>query len=323
MSYFSRRNLNEFVAQMGIPRGPHSKVFIVDTENGDDDHYGRSFDLPLKTLAEAESRCVANRHDTVLFLARATADGPAEELAWDKDYTHLIGIGSYLPGLGNRSRFVAAGATGLASTIAFSGHGCIVKNMQFGNEYNVGAIGVATITGRRCIFENVFFMVPFSTTAASYSVKLSGGENTFKRCTFGTTTSVRTAASYGLWVHLGVGAWVQRNKFIDCEFLSWSSVTTHALVYIDVDINNECFIMFFENCLFSNYNGSGEAGGLLAAAIDDNCAVFHQLIFRGQGNCVAGCSAVAAPLTYTHKAEQGATGATAPSGMLMAIINEG
>ena len=116
MSYFSRRNLNEFVAQMGIPRGPHSKVFIVDTENGDDDHYGRSFDLPLKTLAEAESRCVGDRHDTVLFLSRATADGPAEELVWDKDYTHLIGIGSYLPGLGNRSRFVAAGATAVSYT---------------------------------------------------------------------------------------------------------------------------------------------------------------------------------------------------------------
>ena len=321
MSYFSRRNLNEFVAQMGIPRGPHSKVYLVDTENGDDDHYGKSWDLPLKTLAEAESRCVANRHDTVLFLSRATADNPAVELAWDKDYTHLIGVGSYLPGLGNRSRFVAAAAATLASTVTFSGNGCIIKNMQFGNEYNVGAIGVATVSGKRNYFENVFFMVPFSTTAASYSLKVSCGENTFKRCTIGTTTSVRTAATYGLWICEGTGDQM-RNKFIDCEFLSWSSVTTHALVMIDVDIENECFIVFFENCLFSNYPGSGEAGGLLAVAIDDNMVAFHQIIMRGHENTVAGCTAVADPLTFVMHAEVGSTGATAPSGMLMATVNE-
>ena len=313
--YFDRRNLNEFVAQMGIPRGPKSKAYLVDTENGDDDHYGRSWDKPLKTLAEAEDRCVANRHDTVLFLARATADGPAEELEWDKDYTHLIGVGSYLPGLGNRSRFVAAGATALASTICFSGDGCIIKNMQFGNEYTVGAIGVATITGLRCYFENVFFMVPFSTTAASYSAKLSGGENTFKRCTFGTTTSARTGASYGLWVHLGAGA-IQRNKFIACEFISWCGAAgTHALVYVDVDINVECFSLQFEDTLFWNLNGGAD----LAVAIDDNCAVAHQILMRGQGNCVVGCTAVADPLTYVLKAE---TGTSTQSGLLMATVNE-
>ena len=95
MSFFTR-NLNDFVAQMGIPRGRYSKVYLVDTELGDDSYYGKNWFRPLKTLAEAESRCVEGRHDTVLFLARATADGPAEELVWDKDYTHLIGVGSYL-----------------------------------------------------------------------------------------------------------------------------------------------------------------------------------------------------------------------------------
>jgi hypothetical protein len=55
--------------------------------------------------------------------------------------------------------------------------------MQFGNEKESGACGVAIVTGQRCLFENVFFMVPVSVTAASYSLKVSGGENAFIRCT--------------------------------------------------------------------------------------------------------------------------------------------
>jgi len=313
------KNLKEFVALCGVPRAKDSKVFIVDTEQGSDSNLGTSFDKPLLTLLEAEDRCTADHHDTVLFVARSTADNPTEQIVWDKSYTHLIGVGSDLPGLGNRCRVIHAAATALATpVVAFSGNGCIVKNMQFGNEYTVGAMGVVSHTGLRCLFENVFFMVPFGVTAASYSLKLSGGENVFKRCTIGQQTSVRTGASRNLWIHKGAGD-NQRNKFIDCEFLSWSSATTHVHVYTDVDIDNEGFMVEFENTLFANLNGSGEAGGVLAVAIDDNCAVHHQILMRGQNNSFAGCTAVADPLTYVLKAE---TGTGTQSGLLMATVAE-
>jgi hypothetical protein len=312
------KNLKEFVALCGVPRAYNSKVFIVDTEHGDDDNLGTSFDRPLLTLLEAEERCTGDRHDTVLFVARDTADDPTEQVVWDKDYTHLIGVGCELPGLGQRCRVVHAAATALDTpVVAFSGNGCMVKNMQFGNEYTVGAMGVVSHAGKRCLFENVFFMVPFGVTAASYSLKLSGGENVFKRCTIGQQTCVRSGASRGLWVHKGTGD-QQRNKFIDCEFLSWSSNTTHVLVYTDIDIDNEGFMMEFENCLLANLYGSGEAGGKLAVAIDDNCAVFHQILMRGQNNSIAGCTAVADPLTYVLKAEASGTA----SGLLMALVAE-
>lgn len=310
--------LDDFVASLGIPRPHGSRVYIVDPENGDDDHYGRDWEHPMKTLAAAEDKCVTEMHDTVLFMARADADNPTAAITWDKDYTHLIGIGSELPGLGNRCRVVGAAATLLANTITFSGNGCMVKNMQFGNEYATGAIGVVTVTGQRNHFENVFFMVPFSVTAASYSLKMSGGENFFKNCTIGQTTSLRTGASYGLWMYEGAGD-NQRNRFHDCEFLSWSSNTTHVLVYTDVDIENEGFSLIFKDCLFSNLNGSGEAGGVLAVAIDDNCAVHHQILLQGQGNSFAGVTAVADPLTYVLKAE---TGTGTQSGLLMATVAE-
>ena len=310
------RNLSEYVASLGVPHGPDSRVYIVDPENGDDDHFGESWDKPLKTLIAAEAKCVANQHDAVLFIARATADNPTAAIAWDKDYTHLIGVGSPLPGLGNRSRVVMAAATALTPCITFSGNGCIVKNMQFGNEKAAGAAaGVAAITGQRCYFENVFFMVPFATDAASYSVKLGGGENTFKRCTFGQTTALRLGASYNLWVHKGAGD-IQRNKFIGCEFLSWSNATTHVHVYTDADIDVEGFSLFFEDCLFDNLVSGA---GTLTVAIDDNCAeADHQILLRGQGNCFAGVAAVADPLTYVLKAEASGTA----SGLLMATVNE-
>jgi len=311
------KNLNEYVAGMGIPRGPKSKVYLVDPVNGSASNTGTTWQSPLLTLEAAEDLCVANQHDVVLFLAGAAADAPTATIAWDKSYTHLIGIGSELPGLGQRCRVVASATVAATQTITFSGNGCIVKNMQFGNSKASGACGVAVITGQRCTFENVFFMVPTSVTATSWSAKISGGENAFIRCTFGQQTSVRTAATLNVWFYKGAGD-NQRNKFIDCEFLSWSSVTTHVLAYTDVDIDNEVFTIQFENCLFANYQGSGEAGGVLAVAIDDNCAVFHAIYMRGN-NQFAGCTAVADPLTYVLVSE---TSAATARGGLMATVNE-
>lgn len=312
------KNLNEYVAAMGIPRGPKSKAFIYDPVNGSDSNTGTTWQSPLKSLEAAEDLCTANQHDVVLALAGATADNPSAAIAWDKSYTHLIGVGSYLPGLGQRCRVVMQAATAVTPVITFSGNGCIVKNMQFNQEKAAGAAsGVAIVTGQRCQFENVFFMPPTATDAASYSLKMSGGENYFKNCTIGQQTKLRTGASRNLWLHKGDGD-NQRNYFDHCRFLSWSSVTTHVLVYTDVDIDNEGFSVFFDACAFLNYYGSGEAGGKLAVAIDDNCAVFHQIYMMGQENCICGCSAVADPLTYVMKAEVSGTA----SGLLMALVNE-
>jgi len=310
------RNLNDFVAQMGIPRGPLSKAYLVDTENGSDSNPGTNWSAPLLTLEAAEDLCVADRHDTVLFLARATAENPAASIAWDKDYTHLIGVGSELPGQGQRCRVVMAAATAVTPTITFSGDGCIVKNMQFNQEKASGAAsGVAIVTGERNYFENVFFMCPTSLTAASYSLKVGGGENCFKDCTIGQHTLARTGATYGLWLYVGNDD-CHRNKFIHCEFLSWSSAITHALVYVDVDIDVEVYTAQFDNCLFDNIVSGA---GTLSVAIDDNCAeADHQILLRGW-NQFAGVSAVAAPLTYVLHAE---TGTGTQSGLLMATVAE-
>jgi hypothetical protein len=71
----------------------------------------------------------------------------------------------------------------------------------------------------------------------------------------------------------------------------------------------------FEDCLFDNLVAGA---GTLAVAIDDNCATTdHQILRRGR-NQIAGCTAVADPLTYVLNAEISGTA----SGLLMAAVNE-
>lgn len=311
------RNLNEYVASLGIPRGPLSKAYLVDPVNGDDDNPGTNWLAPLKTLEAAEALCVGDRHDAVLFLAGDTADNPAASITWDKDYTHLIGVGCELPGLGQRCRVVLQAAVAATPVITFASNGCIIKNIQFYQEKATGAAsGVAVVTGSRNHFENVFFMTPVSATAASYSLKVSGAENMFKRCTIGQYTNFRSEATYGLWLH-GATA-VSRNRFVQCEFLSWSGAASsvHVHVLVDADIVTVPWMTQFEDCLFANNYGGGT---IQIQAIDDNStAVGHQILLRGQ-NQFAGCTAVADTTTYLFHAEIG-TGTQ--SGLLMAAVNE-
>lgn len=305
------KNLNEYVASLGVPRGPLSKAYIVDPVNGNDNNVGTNWLHPLKTLEAAEDLCVGDRHDAVLFLSGDTADNPSAAITWDKDYTHLIGLSSGLYGLGQRCRVVMLAATAVTPVITFSGNGCIVKNMQFYNEKAAGsAAGCVIVTGLRNEFHNVFFMSPVATDAASYSLKLSGSENLFYRCTIGQLTNPRTGASYGLWVN-GAGT-VSRNKFVKCEFLSWGYDATHAHVRFDANMAAVPHTTWFEDCLFHH------VGTTLNMAIDDNStAADHQIVFRGH-NDVLNATAVGDVLTYMFAPNPDAS----ISGLLMVTVAE-
>jgi hypothetical protein len=286
--------------------------FFCDPTNGLNEHDGLTPQTAKKTLLAAYNLTRDGYNDGVIFMGGATAWNPTAMLTWSNSYTHLVGTNN-LPGLGNRCRIVSQASAALTVPVTFSGNGCHIKNLQIYNEKAAGAAaGCAIVTGDRCLFENVFTLTPVATDAASYSLKLSGTECAFVRCTIGQSTNVRTGASRNLWIHSDDAS---GNKFIGCEFLSWSGATTHVLVYLDVDITNEAFNVSFEDCMFANIvSGSGT----LAVGIDDNCATGdHQIRLRGH-NCFAGCTAVADPLTYVLHAEMTGT----KSGLLMAAVNE-
>jgi hypothetical protein len=232
----SRQLIERYLVQAGIPRGPKSQWFVVDPVNGSDSYDGVSFKAPLKGIEQAESRCVANQHDVVFLLGGPTANALAASLVWDKAYTHLIGLSADLPGVGQRARVTGSAALDLTYLIDFQGAGCIVKNVQLFNGADADAdCGAAIISGGRSYFENVFFAgMGHATPAAragSYSLKLTGDECTFKRCSIGLATIVRAAANAELWM---TGE-CNREKFIDCEFISWSNTAGKFLVSLDAN----------------------------------------------------------------------------------------
>ncbi len=286
------------------------KWYFCDPTHGTANADGETPATANSSLLTCYNKTRDGYNDGVVFMGGATAWNPAAMLTWSNSYTHLIGTNS-MPGLGNRCRIVSQAATALTVPVTFSGSGCVIKNIQIYNEKAAGAAaGCAIITGSRNVFEDVFFMSPVATDAASYSCKLGSAENTFVRCTFGQMTNPRTAASYGLWMH-GVGN-VSRNKFIKCEFLSWGYNADHTHVIFDADMAAVPIVTWFEDCLFDHIGTS------LTEAINDNCtAAGHQILLLGQCD-VMNATAVGGTLTYMFVHDQ----ATTPSGLLMTVVAE-
>lgn len=252
-------------------------------------------------------------NDGVFFIAGATAYNPAAAFDWAHSYTHLIGLSSDLPGRGQRCRVVALAATDLDQAMTISGAGCTFSNIQFNNEHATGAAtGSAVVTGLRNMFTNCFFMLPSSRTAASWALKVDSSENCFVRCSIGQITNLRSAADYGLWLDTPGSS----NKFISCEFVSWSDTTTHVHVYIDAACTGEGWQVQFEDCMFENYGA-----GTLAYAISDNATdAYHQVIFRGNNNMIIKATAVSTQLAYTYVSD--ALGAHAKSGLMAVNVIE-
>jgi hypothetical protein len=275
------KNLNEYVASLGIPRGPKSDAFLVDPVNGSDSNPGTNWDSPLKTVAAAYALCTGDQHDAVLFLSGDTADNPAAAIAWDKDFTHLIGLSGDLPGMGQRCRMVGTAALDLAQLVTFSSHGCIVRNIQFFQGSDAAATkGAVVVSGDRNEFTNCFFAgMGHATNAAenaSYSLTVSGSENYFNKCTVGLDTIVRSGTNSELIVS-GI-----RNKFDDCLVLSNSVTAGKFLVKIDNAVGDLRYTVF-KDCLFHNYT-TNWANGIDNAFDMPASGGTHYVIL--QGNCM-------------------------------------
>ena len=289
-------------ALVNIPRGPNSQIFCVDPQVGSDSNAGTSFEKPLLTLKAAYDKCTTNQNDIILLVGGPTANALAEALVWTKAYTHLIGVSADLPGVGQRARVTGSAALDLAYLIDFQGAGCIVKNVQFFNGGDLDAdAGAVIVSGGRNYFENCFFAgMGHATPAAragSYSLKLTGAECTFKRCTIGLASMLRAAANTELWM----AGECNREKFIDCEFVCWSNTAGKFLVKLDATAVP--YTTQFENCLFNNFcSNNGATGTALGNAISDAATTYHQIILRGS-NPLVGVTGYADVVTYVFSAE--------------------
>jgi len=291
------RNFNEYIASLGIPRHEDSQVYLVDVDNGVAGRNGKTLETTLDSVEEAYGLCTTDQHDVVLMISSDSGNNLAAAIDWSKDFTHLVGLSSNLNGVGQRCRIVGVAAADVVYTVDFSGKGCIVRNIKFCNESDadVDSGGVIVSGGRNeftnCAFEGMVHATP-AARANGYSLKLTGEENEFNRCSIGVDTIVRAADNAELWVSTGA----VRNAFIKCRFLSASETTTKFLVWVE---NTDRWLEF-EDCVF--YNFSTNWANNLADAFRISCATTHHVILRGK-NILVGVDGWADVLTHLYSAE--------------------
>jgi hypothetical protein len=289
------KNINEYLSLIGIPRGPSSQVYLVDPVNGSDSYDGIRWTKPLASVAAGYAKCVADQHDTVVMLSGDTADTPSSSITWSKDFTHLVGLSSDLPGVGQRCRIVGSADADLTPIVTFSGKGCIVRNIQFFNGKDADSdSGAVIVSGDRNAFTNVFFAgMGHATPAAragSYSLTLSGEENVFTRCTIGLDTIKRAAANAELVVSGGA-----RNTFEQCLFQSYCETVGKFLVKIT---SLDRWIRF-RDCTF--YNFWENWVDQLTNAISDGVGSTHYILLEGS-NLLVGVDGWADTVDYIFSA---------------------
>ncbi len=221
------------------------------------------------TLADGYNELTANRND-VLLVTPGTYTQTAE-LAWAKDYTHLIGLGGpntrgdhSLPGVTFYTSTVQ-----VAETIDITGDRCQFHNFFVGNggdhALNVGAVNV---DGWGNYFKGVNFMGIIAdnqvtaVAAGSLLIDRLGHFPIFEDCTIGQNNwNVRTQANQGHLRFVGTTAPAPQNGlFRRCTFLSRSDTATVAMVAIPANTSIDR-LWTFENCVFSNV-GTDNANNL-------------------------------------------------------------
>lgn len=289
----------------GIPFGPKAQYYFVDPANGSAGNAGLDLKNPLATVQGAEDKTTGDQHDTILLIAGDTASAVAASITWDKDYTHLIGIGSELPGMGQRCRITGSATVDATELLNISGNGCLFRNFQLFNGADADAeAAAAVVSGSRNVFKNVFFAGMGHATSAAHvggcSLQVTGDENYFEDCTIGLDTIVRGAANYQLKIS------GKRNHFKNCKILS-NCVTAGAFM---VQIDNSAADLrwnLFEDCLFYNYRENW--GTAITDCFDMPAGGnTHDVILKG--NCMLyGCTGWADTVTHLiHMLAAPATG---------------
>ncbi len=261
------REILEYVALSGIPRGPQSKFYVVDPVHGSDTNSGDRWTKPLATIGAAEALCVTGHHDTVIVVASGTAITETGQCVWDKNLTHIIGLGADTR-YGKRTR-VISGADDLSPFIIVSGYGCVWKNLRIVHEQaaDTGSLVCVRVSGERNVFENVEFAGPATTSSAidgACALQISGGsENLFKGCAIGLDTVLSATGVMALVFAATGGA--ARNRFEDCSIIGYAGSTSAGLVEL---LGNSGIdrTTLFDRCEFVNLGTSTMASAFVIAA---------------------------------------------------------
>lgn len=237
----------------GLGGGPtQGNVYYLDAANGSDNNDGKIPARAFKTLSAAEDAMTANQNDILYYLAGGSSISLTVTLAWDKNFTHLIGVCAPVK-TAQRARIFNSGNFNTLMNV--SATGCVFKNLYFfQGSSTTAAVNNIIVSGERCYFENVHFAgmghaTPAAETGGN-SLNLTGSENLFKDCTIGLDTIVRTTNT-----ELLIEGSATRNIFEDCRFLSFSETAAHTHVKFNDSAAGDRFTIF-QNCWFMNFSAN-------------------------------------------------------------------
>lgn len=292
-------DLADGLGALGLLMAAGGKWYYCDPTSGTGS--GDSPENATPSLLDAYNLCRDGYNDGVIFIGGATAYSPTAAFTWSKSYCHLIGVTNGLPGMGQRARITNTAANDLSVLFTLSGSGCLIQNIQFFDGKDSAADGACVlVSGSRNHLVNCFIAGmgdatasgPFS-RAGSYSLKVTGSENTVSGGTIGLDTVARTAANSELIVS---GA---RNRFVGCEIRSNSTTSGKFLVKVDSS-GGDLRDVQFEDVLFFNYSSNWATG--ITDAINMSITNTAYVILRGNCQFVGVGMGVADTVTYVYGA---------------------
>ncbi len=304
-------DLKDGLSAVDLLVGAGGNWYYCDPTNGTAGGDARTPETANSSLLTCYNLCRSGYNDGVFFIGGATAYSPSAAFTWANSYCHLIGLTNALPGMGQRARVTNTAANDLAILFTLSGSGCMIANIQFYDGKDKAEDGACLlVSGSRNHLANVFVAGmadatasgPFS-RAGSYSLKVTGSENTFEGGTIGVDTVARTAANTELWV---TGA---RNRFKNCEIRSSSTTAGKFLVKIDPSADDMRDVQF-ENVLFFNHTANYATGITDAFNMVVGSTVYA--ILRGDCQFVGVGTGVADTVTHVYGA-----GAAPNAGMFL------
>lgn len=284
--------LNEWLGYMeGLSGLPFiaGQWFFVDPTSGSSGASGLDPVNAVDSIVTAYGLCTSGAGDGICLISRGvTTAGTTSYLTAALDWTKwgITVFGVCAPTrFSQRSRIAnGSAALALAYLIDVQGSNNSFYNLSFYNGGTTGAGGVR-VSGDRNYFENVHFMGGMGMTTPTitdYDLYLtSAEENTFVNCVIGSDTFNKSDIA---GAELFVASLSQRNRFINCEFLSYRSAGTTAGIINLVGGDSISRTMIFDNCLFHMYrdgNVTAEATVVIGTVPNNGFVIFKNCFRHG------------------------------------------
>lgn len=270
--------------------GKGQKWYINPLANGGSNgNSGKTAGTALATLAAAESAAVADQNDTILALPGNYIE--TGRLLWDKDHTHLRGLGGPNNRGGDYGVYILTTDTGVIEVIDITAQRCQFWGVAIGNfGNNAACVAAVTLDGPGNYFNGVHFAGNLYDAQAqdadccSLQIDSDGDNALFEDCIIGTNVNAkRTQDGSGQLLFPSVASGPTNGKFKDCEFRSWAETDVVPLISIPNTAGIDR-IWQFKDCLFHNFWTNW--GGMCTRVFYTGVAVQTALIAL-RGDCMS------------------------------------